>query len=421
MHPADSAPVPPKRGETILSYTGIAYFPLAFVARLPFAMMVVGVLTLIVSLRESVEVAGLGSAMVGIGSAAIGPLIGAAADRYGQRPTLIVAGICNSVALGALAWVTYADTPDWAVFITAFCVGATVPQVSPMSRSRVVTIATTKLPVEKAPRALSSILAYESAADEMVFVFGPVVVGVLALTLGAWAPVVGAAVLTIVFVGAFALHHTAAPARTRAERDAILAPASELFRPSLLVIVCGIFAVGLVFGTTLTSLTAFMQERGDAESAGVLYGVMGVGSAILALCVARFPSRFTLRYRWLLFSACIVGGSLVLSLADTITQVILGLALMGIGIGPLLVTIYSFGAARSPEGRSATVMTMLGSAIMLGQSLAAAVTGAVSENSGVDTSMSLPLISAGLALVFGMVNWGLTPSGSSGDPSSSVR
>src|SRR5690606_18357414 len=183
-------------------------------------------------------------------------------------------------------------------------------------------------------------------------------------------PIIGAALLTVVFVGAFALHRTAVPARSREEREAVLAPASHLFRPALLVVVGGIFAVGLVFGSTLTSLTAFMQERGDAESAGVLYGVMGVGSAILALSVALFSPRFTLRYRWLLFNACIVLGGVLLARADSVPTVMVGLAMMGIGIGPLLVTLFSFGAARSPEGRSATVMTMLGSGIMLGQSLA---------------------------------------------------
>ncbi|MGJ0202871.1 MFS transporter [Leucobacter sp. gxy201] len=409
MLPADSTPTPAPRGATLISHTGFAYFPLAFIARLPFAMLVVGVLTLIVSLRGSVETAGLGSAMVGIGSAIVGPLIGAAADRFGQRPTLIVAGLCNSLALVAIAWVTTADTPDSAVFITAFFVGATVPQVSPMSRSRVVTIATTRLPPERAPRALSSILAYESAADEMVFVFGPVIVGVLALAFGAWAPIVGAAVLTVFFVGAFALHRTAVPARTKEERAAVLAPASHLFRPSLLVIVFGIFSVGLIFGTTLTTLTAFMQQQGDAESAGLLYGAMGVGSAILALCVALFSPRFTLRYRWLLFNLFIIVGGIALARADSVGTVLVGLSLMGIGIGPLLVTIFSFGAIRSPEGRSATVMTMLGSGIMLGQSLAAAATGAVAEDAGVEVAMLLPLGAGTLVLACGAANWALTP------------
>ncbi|GAB2556351.1 MFS transporter [Leucobacter ruminantium] len=399
---------PDTKRATLFSHTGFAYFPLAIVARLPFAMVVVGVLTLIVSSRGSVEIGGLGSAMVGLGSAIVGPLIGAAADRFGQRPTLLVSAAANSAALGLLAWAAYADISVWWVFAAAFCVGASVPQVSPMSRSRLVTIITSRLPADRAPRTLSTTLAYESTADEIVFVFGPVVVGVLATVLGAWAPVAGAAVLTLVFVVAFALHRTAVPARTRAERAATLAPAGDLLRPTLLVTVLGIFGVGLVFGTVLTSLTAFMQARGEAEAAGVLYGVMGLGSAIFALSVALFSTRFTLRYRWLVFSACIVAGATVLSQAETVGWVIAGLALTGIGIGPLLVTIYGFGAARSPEGRSATVMTMLGSAIMLGQSLAAGVTGAVAESQGVAAAQFLPLCAAGLTLATGIANWALT-------------
>lgn len=407
-HPSNTAGDPAP--VTLLSQTGLGYFPLAFVSRLPFAMMVIGVLTLVVSVRGSVELAGLSSALVGIGAALIGPLIGAAADRFGQRPTLLLAAVVNSAALGALAWVAYSDLPNWIMLAVAFVTGASGPQTSPMSRSRLVSIIQTALPSERRPRTISTVLAYESAADEMVFVFGPVVVGLLATTVGAWAPVTGAAILTLVFVVAFALHHTSAPARSQAERAATLAPATELARPTLLVVVLGIFAVGLVFGSTFTSLTAFMQERGAAESAGLLYGVMGVGSAILALCVALFSPRFTLRHRWLAFAMFLLAGEALLATADTITAVLVSLALTGIGIGPLLVTLYSFGAARSPIGRSATVMTMLGSGIMLGQSLAAAVTGAVAENIGVSAAMLLPLGAAILVTLTGAVNWVLTPS-----------
>lgn len=407
--PIGSTPAAP--ATTLLAQTGLSYFPLAFISRLPFAMMVIGVLTLVVSARGSVELAGLGSALVGIGAASIGPFIGAAADRFGQRPTLLLTAIVNSVALGALAWVAYSDLPNWVMLAVAFVTGASGPQTSPMSRSRLVSIIQTKLPVQRRPRTISTVLAYESAADEMVFVFGPVVVGLLATTIGAWAPVAGAAVLTLIFVVAFALHHTSAPARSAAERAATLAPASELARPALLVVVGGIFTVGLVFGSTLTSLTAFMQDTGSAESAGLLYGVMGVGSAILALCVALFSPKFTLRHRWLGFALFIVAGEALMATADDVTMILISLALTGIGIGPLLVTLYGFGASRSPIGRSATVMTMLGSALMLGQSLAAAVTGSVAENLGTDPAMNLPLFAALLVMLFGIANWILTPSG----------
>ncbi len=374
-------------------------------------MMVVGVLTLAVAARGSVELGGLTSAMVGLGVACFGPFIGAAADRYGQRSTLLISGAVNSVALGALAWIAFSELPNIAMLAASFFVGATAPQISPMSRSRLVSIAQSKLPREQRPRTINSTLAYESAADEVVFVFGPVIVGLLATTLGAWAPIVGAALLTVVFVTAFAMHRTSPPARTAEQRETALSPVSELWRAPLLVTVFGIFTVGLFFGSMLTALTAFMQDRGAPEQAGLLYGVMGVGSAMLAIAVTWFSPRFTLRYRWLTFSSLLVVGGVLLQSVHDVPSMVLSLSVLGIGIGPLLVTLYGFGAARTPMGRSATVMTMLGSGVIVGQSLAAAVTGALAESVSTQVSLLVPLISVVLGLLAGLVNLWLTPPG----------
>lgn len=393
----------------LLERTGLGYFPLALISRLPFAMMVVGVLTLVVTARGSIELGGVNSAMTGLGCASFGPLLGAAADRFGQRPALLVSGALNSVLLGAFAWVAFSPLPDWVMLTGAFLIGASAPQTSPMSRSRLVAIISRDIPVQRRPRLIGGVLAYESAADEVVFVFGPVIVGLLASTVGAWAPVAGAAILTAVFVTAFAVHRTSTPAKSRAERAATLAPASELARPALVITVLGIFGVGLLFGSTLTALTSFMQDQGDAERAGLIYGAMGVGSAIFALAVALLPPSFSLRARWLVFALVILFGALLLQFSRSEFGVTLSLVVMGFGTGPALVTLYGFGARRSPEGRSATVMTMLGSAIMVGQSTGAVVTGFVAGTGGSSAALVLPLIAAVLVLLIGGVNRFLTP------------
>src|SRR5699024_8228881 len=105
------------------------------------------------------------------------------------------------------------------------------------------------------------------------------------------------------FVVAFALHPTARRVSNPGHDIQPASPVRELFRARVLVIVIGIFGVGLFFGTTLTSLTSFMADRGAAESAGVMYGVMGIGSAIFALGVSILPARFTPRARWVVFAA----------------------------------------------------------------------------------------------------------------------
>ncbi|GAB3631366.1 MFS transporter [Microbacterium shaanxiense] len=393
----------------LLREAGLAYFIVAFVARLPFAMMVVGVLTVAVSARGSISLGGLTSAAVGIGTACFGPLLGAAADRFGQRFVLLALAVANAAMLVVFTAVIYSDAADLVVLMSAVGIGATAPQVAPMSRSRLVTIISERMPEAARQRTLSGTMAYESAADETVFVFGPFIVGVLASWIAPWAPLVGAAALTLLFVSAFALHPTGRHVSRHRDVDG-RAPSrvTELFRPSLLVVVAGILGVGIFFGTMLTSLTSFMADRGAPEQAGLLYGVMGVGSAILALGVAWLPPRFSLRARWSVFSATLLLGSLLLLIVDTIGAMSAALAIMGIGIGPTLVTQFSLGAARSPLGRTTTVMTMLGSGVIVGQSLGAAVAGEIAESVGTSAALMLPVIAASITFAAGAVNWFLS-------------
>lgn len=53
-------------------------------------------------------------------------------------------------------------------------------------------------------------------------------------------------------------------------------------------------------------------------------------------------------------------------------------------------------------------MTMLGSGIVVGQSLGAAVAGELAENVGTDSALVLPIIAAGVAFTAGLVNWRLS-------------
>lgn len=394
---------------TLLRIAGLPYFLIAFIARLPFAMMVVGVLTVVVSARGSLSLGGLTSAAVGLGTACFGPLLGAAADRFGQRAVLTLLAVANAAMLVLFTVVVYGAAADPFVLLSAFGIGATAPQVAPLSRSRLVTMITDRMPEVGRSRTISGTMAYESAADETVFVFGPFLVGILASAIVPWAPLVVAAGLTVLFVGAFALHPSARAVSLHRDADGRAPSAvSELFRPQLLIVVLGILGVGIFFGTMLTALTSFMADRDAPEQAGLLYGVMGVGSAVLALGVAWLPPRFSMRARWLVFAGILLAGTLLLPFVDSPATMMVALGIMGVGIGPTLVTQYSFGAARSPLGRSATVMTMLGSGVVVGQSIGAAVAGELAESVGTSAALVLPIIAALITFAAGLLNWRLS-------------
>lgn len=393
---------------SLIHHTGWGFFPIAFIARLPFAMMVVGVLTLVVSATGSVGLGGLTSAAVGIGVVIAGPVIGDAVDRFGQRRVLVPLGIANGILLGLFPVVVTSGLADPVILAAAAAIGLSAPQAAAMSRSRLMGIIRVRVGADHRPRTLSRVMSYESAADETAFVIGPFLVGILAAVIAPWAPIAIAAALSLVFVTAFALHPSgrvaaALPAGEVDER----APMAEVLRGRILVLVAATFGVGLFFGATLTSLTAFAQTAGEGVEAGLLYGLMGIGSAALALAVVLLPTRFVLRHRWLVFAAVLALSAGGYAAADSLGLVVVMLLLMGLGVGPTLVTLFSIAGHRSPVGRSATTMTLLGSALTLAQALASAVTGAIAEAGEVRLAMLLPTIAGVLVLGLGLVNLGI--------------
>lgn len=238
--------------------------------------------------------------------------------------------------------------------------------------------------------------------------FGPFIVGLLATTLNPAVPVIAAAVLALVFVTAFALHPSGATRPFAPDGLAVRqAPASLLFRPALLLVV-GVLGMGFFFGSTLTALTAFLTRFGHPEQAGLIYGVMGLGSAVLALGVAWAPLRFSLRARWLTFAGLLVAATIALPFTTTVPRMLVVLLLAGFGVGPTLVTQYGLGAERSPLGRSATVMTMLGSALIVGQAVASALVGALAAAAGTEVALLVPTLSALVVFTAAAANWFLT-------------
>ncbi|MEO8906852.1 MAG: MFS transporter [Microbacteriaceae bacterium] len=377
---------------------GGGFFPLAFISRLPFAMTVVGVLTIVSSVRGSITEAGIVSAIAGIGTAVFGPLLGAFADKHGQRLVLLIAAGVNVASLIGFVVLTFSPASVLWLAAVAFVLGASTPQVAPMSRTRLVSIVTAKTDGRRRSQALSLVMSYESVADELAFVLGPVAVGVIASLLGAGAPLAIAAGITSLFVVAFALHRTARLPIHEPSADEAATRTRRLFTFRLLILPVGMFFVGGFFGAVLTALTVFMRDQGHELATGIVYGGMSIGSVITAILIAFAPRRFTLRARWLCFAGIALAAVLALVAAPSIAFVTLGLVAAGFGMGVVIVTIFTTANQRTPAGRTTTVMTMLSSALIVGQALFSALGGLVSESLGSGGGFALAAAAA-LAIV----------------------
>lgn len=375
---------------------GAWFLPIAFGARLPFSMVTIGALLLVTATSGSVALGGLASAAVAFGTAVGGPTQGVLADRTGQRPVLLVATLLETAALLALVRLATAGAPAPAVLGAAALVGLAAPQVGPLIRVRWLALTAGD------PRTLRAAMSYESTADEVSFVLGPALVGVLATAGSPATTLVVAAVCCAVLGTAVALHPTAA-LRAAADHRAH-APLAALVR-SVALPAGGMVAMGLLFGGTQTAITAFMGDAGHEGSAGLVYAVMGVGSAITALSVAALPAAWAQRGRWIAFAAGLtVGTTLVLGAATTgsVPLLIAAVALTGLFVGPVMVTVFTVGGERAPGSRASAAMTMLASANVLGVALGASVAGRLAESTGTASAFAVPLSAAVLLVVAGV-------------------
>jgi MFS family permease len=381
-------------------------------------MLTVGALTLVTAVTGSYAAGGMSAGAVGIGSALGAPVLGALADRRGQRPVLVVAAVFNTAAIIALilaaCLIPGGQDPGAAVpvRVAAFVAGASCPQVGPLARVR--WMALTSRGGRNADAAdLDTALSYESTADELTFVLGPALVGILASLVTPWLPLALAAALTITLVPAFAVHPThhavvRPPARTAA--GAAQEKQRRAFRPpgrragalaAVALPVLAMVCMGTFFGATQTSLSSFSASFATAELAGLLYAVMGLSSAAAALSVAYWPPRFTAYARWLACAALMAGLALLLLLPSTALPMILVLLVLGLPVGPLMVTVFAIGGLVAPAGKLGTVMTALASGIVAGTALGSSIAGQLAQHQGYATAFLVPVCAATALFLLG--------------------
>src|ERR1700730_8095853 len=91
----------------------VAFSAAGFVARLPIAMIGIGIVTMISQLRGDYALAGALAAVFALSSAIIAPAVSRAVDRFGQRAVLPIAAAVSVTAIGALLLAVRMEAPDW--------------------------------------------------------------------------------------------------------------------------------------------------------------------------------------------------------------------------------------------------------------------------------------------------------------------
>ncbi|GAB4053242.1 MFS transporter [Catellatospora paridis] len=397
----------------LVRITGPWFLVLAFLARLPAAMGPLGVITLVVAATGSYGTAGLAAAAYGIGAALGGPVAGTLADRFGQRAVGIATAVVDAAAYAALVLAVTGGFPA-AVLPLAALAGFAMPQVGPLVRVRWAVL----LGDRGRQRQLPTAMAYEGAVDEASFLAGPALVGILALSGWAGAPLLVASALTVLAAVPFALHRTVPPvlraprvapakagpatgpaAAERARAGERAGVAGRMPFTRVAVLVAAMSVIGVVFGATQTGVTAFADSLGSPGSAGLIYAVLGVGSALAGLAVAWLPESLGPVSRYVWSAAALVAGTAALLLAHSTPTALAAVVVLGVTAAPYLISGYALAGRLCPPNRAGMVMTLLASGVVAGVSMGAAVAGRLADAYGYRGAFAVPLVAASLGLL----------------------
>ena len=338
---------------------------LASAARLPTAMLPLGILLYVADRSGSFATGGLAVAALSIGGALGGPLVGIAADRFGQRVTSLLACLAQVLALTALLLVEELAL----VLLLAALLGTTNPQVGAMVRSRWAEVGRGR---SDHTSFSATAMAWEGAVDETSFVLGPVLVGTVAGLVSPPAALVLTLVVAAITQTGFALHPSALPGSRRTAGTGERVPLPRLHVAGLLLAMA---AVGVVFGATQTGVAARLAETGQDALTGPVYALMGVGSALSGLLTTRLPQRIALTTRIGVGGVALVASGLIAAVATGPWTLGGACLLIGISLGPALVSCYALAQRSAPPGWGTTMMTALGTANVVGVAAGAAAAG----------------------------------------------
>ncbi|MGW6704119.1 MFS transporter [Streptomyces sp. NPDC054956] len=363
-----------------------------FLARLPAALCPIGTLML-VNERDGIGEAGTVAAALWLGQALGGPVIGRLADRHGHRPVLLVACAANAVVLLALVAAVLGGLPLASRTALAVAAGLTVPQIGPLARARWARLA-------GGDKALvGAALSFDTTLDEVGFMVGPALAGILAVTVHPASALLLAAVLIVVFGALFALHRTApGPAgNASAARGDV-----RLWSPGLALLFAMAVLQGAAWSSANTGINALAESAGSPGAAGLVWAAMAVTSSIAGFVTVARPGSadLTLRLRRTITAQALL--TLPLLAASGLWGAAFAVAGTGLAVAPHLIALFGLVERTGPAQRMAEAMTLIGSGLIIGQALAAALAGPLAEAYGYRAAFAL---SCGAAAASAVVAW----------------
>ncbi len=351
------------------------------IARIPDSIAATAIVVLVRSVAGSYSTAGLTAGAFGIGTAISAPLAGRALDRLGQRRVLpvLAAGFAGALVALALACGHLAADELAALALVA---GLARPPVEAALRAM--------WPRLVPPAQVDAAYALDSTGQELIWIGGPLLLGLLLATGRPQLPLIACAVVT---VAGTIIYSTGLPAP--GSRNAASAAPSPLRRAGLRILLIAAACYGVAAGILNLALVAFAGAHGGVAWAGVLVAIWGLGSLAGGLLYGSRDWGGSVEGRAM---GCLaLFGATLMLLAAAHGLIILALLMvpLGVPLSPWLGSLSASVQRAVPAVSSTEAFAWTFAVITVAMAVGSAIGGVIIQGAGAETAF---LAAGGLGL-----------------------
>jgi len=374
-----------------------------FIARLPIAMATIGIVAMLSQTHGEYWLAGAVSATFALTNALVSPQISRLVDRLGQTRVLTPATALSLAGFTGLLVATRFGWPNWALFAFAL-VAAAMPSMPAMVRAR-----WTEL-YRDTPK-LNTAFAFESVADELVYIAGSTLAVGLSVSLFPEAGPLASTLFLAIGSAAFILQKGSEPKVLPMARSGGT-PAIRL-RP-VQVITFALVAIGAIFGTAEVTVIALTAEFGNAAAASLVLGGYAVGSLFVGLLFGALKLRTKLSRQFATAIAIAAATTVPLLFVGNIPMLAFALFVSGAAISPTFITAFGLVERLVPAAKLTEGITWVMTGIGIGMAVGSFASGWVIDTFGPGQGFWVSIAAGGVAILtalFGQRSLTVSPPG----------
>jgi fucose permease len=291
------------------------------------------------------------------------------------------------IAFAALIASAHWHWPAWTLFASAL-LAAAMPSIPALVRARWTEIFRNRVE-------LTTAFAFESAADELVYIAGASLSVGLSVALFPEAGMLASTLFLALGTAAFILQRSTEP-KVRAVAHG--AGGSAIRQPAVQIITFALIFIGAIFATAEVSSVAITKELGQPGAASLVIGVYAAGSFVVGLVIGALAIKMPLQRQLAIAVGVIAMTSVPLLFADTVPMLAFAVFLSGIAISPTFITAFGLIERRVPEAMLTEGVTWVMTGIGIGMALGAFVAGWVVDTFGAQNGFWVSIISGAIAL-----------------------